>query len=229
MIVETTRGATIVGAGELSDAILAQALDWAPVLVAADGGADSALKYGRMPDSVIGDLDSLSPAARAAVPSSRIHHLAEQETTDFDKCLRSVRAPLVLAVGFTGARLDHGLAALAGLVRHGARADAGPVLMLGPEDVTFLCPPHLVLDIGLGTRVSLFPFGPVRAQSRGLRWPLDGLDFAPWDRIGTSNEASDHKVEISVRGPMLAILPRDCLAAAVSALAPGVRQPVRGG
>ena len=205
------------------------ALARAPVLIAADGGADHAIALGHMPDSVIGDIDSLSPAARAAIPAGRIHRIPEQETTDFDKCLRSVRAPLVLAVGFTGARLDHGLAAMAGLVRHGAPAGGGPVLLIGPEDVAFLCPPALSLDLSPGTRVSLFPFGPVTARSRGLRWPLDGLDFAPWGRIGTSNISDGPRVEIAAEGPMLVILPLDCLDRAISALAPPGTRPAPGG
>ena len=224
---ETVESVTIIGGGELSDGLLRLALGWAPVLVAADGGAARALEMGRMPAAVFGDFDSLPPDSAARIPADRLHRIAEQETTDFDKCLRSVRAPLVLAVGFTGARMDHGLAAFASVVRHG-QAGGGPVVILGPEDLAFLCPPALALDLEPGTRVSLFPFGPATAEGTGLVWPTGGLAFAPWDRIGTSNAATG-PVALRVAGPMLAILPLDCLAAVVRALAPGVRPPFPGG
>ena len=223
-LLETAEGVTIIGGGEFRADLLEQALALAPVLVAADGGADRALEMGHMPVAVIGDFDSLSPESRAGIPADRLHRIAEQETTDFDKCLRSVRAPLVVAVGFTGARVDHGLAALTALVRH----RGGPVVLLGPEDVTFLCPPALTLDLTPGTRVSLFPFGPATADGTGLRWPPDGIGFAPWDRIGTSNEALG-PVALRVAGPMLAILPRECLPQAVRALVSAARQASRGG
>ena len=38
--------------------------------------------------------------------------IAEQVTTDFEKALYSTRAPVTVALGMTGKRLDHTLAAL---------------------------------------------------------------------------------------------------------------------
>ena len=46
------------------------------------------------------------------------------------------------------------------------------------------------MELPAGTRVSLFPMAPVTGlPSEGLRWPLDGLAFAPDARVGTSNQA----------------------------------------
>jgi thiamine pyrophosphokinase len=39
------------------------------------------------PEAVIGDFDSIRPAARTALPPDRLHPIAEQDTTDFDKAL----------------------------------------------------------------------------------------------------------------------------------------------
>ena len=64
-----------------------------------------------IPDLIIGDLDSL--LQRPVWESmTNVVRLAEQDTTDFEKCLYSVSAPLFLAFGFTGNRLDHTLAAV---------------------------------------------------------------------------------------------------------------------
>jgi len=220
--VQSTRGVTLLGGGEAAAQCLDEALALAPLLVAADCGADRALALGHMPDAVIGDLDSIGAAARAAIAPQRLHLVDEQETTDFDKCLRHVAAPFVLALGFFGGRLDHTLAAMTVLVRHSGR----PVLMLGAEDVVFAAPPALGLDLAPGTRLSLFPMGPVRGRAEGLRWPLEGADFTPAGRIGTSNEALG-TVRLSLEGPMLVLLPRACLGAALDGL--GVPPAVRGG
>lgn len=201
------------------------ALKRAPVLVAADGGADRALAAGQMPEAVIGDFDSVSEAARQAIAPERQHRIAEQETTDFDKALRSVRAPFVLALGFVGARVDHGLAVFATLLRHSGKV----CLVLGPEDVVFLCPADLRLRLEPGDRLSLFPMGPVTGRSEGLRWPIDGLAFAPDGMIGTSNEVSAPEVRVQVDAPrMLAILPRARLDRVISGLLPQWHPP-RGG
>ena len=81
------------------------------------GGRARALAAGIVPQAVIGDLDSISEAGRAAIPPGRLHRVAEQETTDFEKALRHIAAPFVLGVGFAGTRIDHLLAALTTLVR----------------------------------------------------------------------------------------------------------------
>jgi thiamine pyrophosphokinase len=193
------------------------ALARAPVLVAADGGADRALAAGVTPDAVIGDLDSLTAAARAALPPDRLHLVGEQETTDFEKCLTRIRAPYVLGAGFTGGRMDHALAVWNTLVR----VPAPPCLILSQSDVVFAAPLRLELALPPGTRVSLFPMAAVRGVSEGLAWPIAGIDFAPDGRVGTSNRATGPvRLEFDRRG-MLAMLPRACLDAAIGAVAGG--------
>lgn len=216
VIVETSLRVTLLGAGKAQARTLRQALALAPILVAADGAAGRALAMGRMPDAVIGDLDSLDGADLAKIPPERLFRLDEQDATDFDKCLRSIRAPLVLAVGFTGARLDHELAAYAALLPPGRP----PCIILGSDDLAFHAPPSLALDLPRGSRLSLFPLLPVRGESQGLRWPINGLDLRPDGRLGTSNQVTG-PVRLAFDGPgMLVILPRAGLAAAMAGLAP---------
>lgn len=218
LIVESDAGITLIGGAPVAVRALRQALKLAPCLVAADGGADRALAAGVVPRAVIGDFDSISPAAKAAIPPGRLHHLAEQETTDFDKALRSVGAPFVLALGFSGARIDHGLAVFNALVRHADRV----CVVLGAEDLAFLCPPEITLRLRVGDRLSLFPMGPVGGRSDGLRWPVDGIRFAPDGRIGTSNMVSAPEVRLAFDDPrMLVILPRARLQAVLSAAPSG--------
>ncbi|WP_095590550.1 thiamine diphosphokinase [Actibacterium ureilyticum] len=206
---------TILGAAETSASDLEQALTMAPTLIAADGGADFALKHGHMPDLVIGDFDSLSQNARQQLGAQRLLAIAEQDSTDFDKCLSRVRAKLVLGLGFLGTRLDHTLSVLNGLTR----CPGQPCLLIGPHDVAFLCPPELQITLPVGSRLSLFPLGPVRGRSSGLHWPVDGIDFAPDGRIGTSNRVADTDVTLNFDAPrMVVLLPRAAKLAAVSAL-----------
>lgn len=193
----------LVGGAKCSDPVLSQALERAKTIVAADGGAAQVLERGYMPDSVIGDMDSLDPALQAQLPPGVLQPIHEQDSTDFDKALRHIEAPLVIAHGFLGARVDHQLAAFTVLAR---RADRRCVLV-GADDIVMIAPPHLSLDLPMGTRLSLFPMAPVTGRSAGLRWPIDGLGFVPDGRIGTSNEVSG-PVELAFDGPgMLLILP----------------------
>jgi thiamine pyrophosphokinase len=204
---------TLVGAGPVAQHQLAAALALAPEAIAADGGGDVALPGGRRFAAVIGDMDSMRGAA-AGVP---VHTIAEQETTDLEKCLYSVEAPLYLGVGFLGGRLDHELAAMNALVKFSGRA----AVLIGAADVCFLCPPELTLDLPAGTRVSFFPMAPVRGRvSEGLRWSVAGLDLRPDGAIGTSNGALGGPVRVGFDAPrVIAILPEAHLGQVAARLA----------
>lgn len=219
MIVHAKEPVTLIGGARVSRTALRAALALAPRLVAADGGADRALDLGAEPEAVIGDFDSISDAVRARIPPDRLHEIAEQDSHDFDKSLRNISAPLVIGVGFSGERLDHQLAACNTLVRHAAQR----CVLLGSDDLVFLVPPSLVLDLPRKCPVSLFPMGAVEGVSDGLKWPIAGLNFAPDGQVGTSNRTKG-PVHLSMTAPkMLLILPVRQLKTVVSALlaAPG--------
>ncbi len=205
---------TLLGGGELSRATVSEMLTLAPNLVAADGAAAIALALGFTPDRVIGDMDSLDDTTRAALPPEIIQEITEQDSTDFDKALRNIQAPLILGVGFMGARLDHELAAYNALVRHADRK----CILVGEHDICFHVPNKIDLALETGTRLSLFPMAGLRAQARGLKFPVEDMKMSPWGRVGTSNEVAAPQVSLRFDRPgMLVILPRAALGAAIKA------------
>ena len=222
MIVESLDGVTLAGGAPFTARELAWARGFAPVIVAADAGADRLLRLGAEPVAVIGDMDSVSPQAQARL-AGRLFPIPEQETTDFDKALRSIAAPFVLGLGFAGRRADHTLAVLNALLRHPDRR----CFILSGTDVTFLCPRDLALDLPPGTRFSLFPMGRVAGSSQGLRWPIAGLAFAPDASIGTSNVVTGPVRLQFDADKMLAVLPVRYLAAVLRGF--GLRSASRGG
>lgn len=222
-IIQADQAVTLIGAGGVQTPVLQASMALAPYVVAADGGAAAALAAGVMPKAVIGDFDSLTADVKAQISADRLFPVTEQDSTDFDKALRSIAAPLVIAVGFDGDRLDHMLASFNSLLRWPARK----CLMLTPDQVVFLCPPRIRLPLEAGSLVSLFPLGAVHGRSEGLAWPIDGLDFAPDGRIGTSNRAVG-AVELWMEAPaMLIILPRAALEGTVRALLTADAWPAR--
>lgn len=222
-IVESQDGVTLVGGGPVGSRLLAQSMGFAPRLVAADSGADRLLRLGHAPEAVIGDFDSISETARDRL-AGRLHPISEQETTDFDKALRSIAAPFVIGLGFSGARMDHGLAVLNSLTRHPDRR----CLILSANDIAFLAPERLELALPAGSRLSLFPMGQVSGESEGLQWSIAGIAFRPDAMIGTSNIVTGPRVRLSFDAPrMLVILPRAALGAALAGL--GLQRPARAG
>jgi len=210
---------TLLGAGYVIPEVVKQALTKAPILFAADGGAKAALDMGLMPEGVFGDLDSLMPEIQAKLPADRLYRFPDQDSTDFDKCLRSINAPLILATGFTGQRLDHELAAYSSLLRHPEQR----CILLGEVDLCFLAPDTMRIKLPAQTRFSLFPLSQCRVDATGVLWPVNGLEMAPDGTIGTSNETTGEEVTLSVsKRKLLVILPRTHLQAVIEALTGGV-------
>lgn len=191
----------------------------APRLVAADGGADTILAAGLTPESVIGDMDSISDRARAAF-ADQLYPIAEQDSTDFAKALLSTEAPFTLAVGFLGARMDHFLACLSELAR-----TQTCVILLNETDCICIAPPRLRLDVAPGARVSLWPLARTTGRSTGLRWPIDGLVLDPVGRVGTSNQATGPVTLELAGGPMVLILAAEALDTLLEALQLVPRDP----
>ncbi|NVO27076.1 thiamine diphosphokinase [Donghicola sp. C2-DW-16] len=215
-IVSSDDPIAVIGGGETHTVDVAWARGYADLLVAADGGADRALDLGWMPDAVIGDFDSVSATARSEIGPDRLFPISEQDSTDFDKCLRSIEAPLILGLGFTGRRIDHTVAAFSTLC---LRPDKRCIL-LSSEEVIFVAPRHLVLELSEGMAFSLYPMALVAGRSQGLVWPVDGITMQPDGRVGTSNRVDQGgRVELWYDAPkMLVMLPRDAADAAVAGL-----------
>ena len=199
------RSITLVGGGPVDPHRLKQALSLAPTLVAADGGADHVHRLGHRVSRIVGDLDSLTNLQFWRDQGAEVVRIAEQDSTDFEKCLYGTEANLYLGVGFLGRRLDHSLACLRTLAAYPDKR----VILVGDGDLVFLCPRKFTINLQAGTRVSIFPMGRVTAgPSKGLRWPLDGLVMEPFGQIGTSNEATGGVVEMRFEADYaLVILP----------------------
>ncbi|NNJ67374.1 MAG: thiamine diphosphokinase [Boseongicola sp.] len=212
--VQSQQGVTLIGGAEPSAQSLEEALKFAPVLVAADGGADRALAQGEVPVAIIGDLDSVSEAAMARVGVDKVFEVYDQNRTDFEKSLAAIEAPFVIAVGFANGRIDHTLAVMSALVQ----SAGAPVVVLGEEDIVFAAPLEMSLDLEVGSRFSLFPMADIRGRSEGLEWPLDPHAFTPMGRIGTSNRVTG-PVRTAFDAPgMLVITPRAALGSVIASL-----------
>ena len=226
-IIQQTDPVVLVGGGQATPEDLHKALNYGTICVAADGGAVLAIAADVNLTAVIGDFDSIPDAVKSQIPHTCLHHFAEQDSTDFDKALSRITAPVVIGVGFTGGRLDHQLAVFHGLMRFADR----PCVLLGETEIMLLAPPDISLPTQEGDVVSLFPLAPVGGTSTGLKWPIDGLAFETGRFVGTSNVATG-PCRITMQGAgMLMILPRRLIQPVVASLshADHVRWPVRAG
>ena len=98
----TFRRALVICNGEPpSRTLLRAAARQCDLVVAADGGANTAVASGILPHVVIGDLDSIRVATRRALRTALILRVDRQDNTDLEKALdflafRGVRQIVIL-------------------------------------------------------------------------------------------------------------------------------------
>jgi thiamine pyrophosphokinase len=209
----------IVGGGTVDHDLLRDLYVSGGHLLGADSGADEIVAAGLMPEAIIGDFDSLNNPV-GWLGRTQLMQITEQDTTDFEKALYSTSAPVTVALGMTGKRLDHTLAALDAMARYGRdRA----IILVDEGDIAVVLTGSFSFEVAEGERVSVHPLAAVRfRRSFGLKYPLDGLKLAPGERTGTSNEAVDGNFTIEPeprsKAPWLLILDRRYLFGVAAAL-----------
>jgi len=207
----------IVGGGSVEPVLLRELAARKVVLIAADGGADSIDAAGLTPKAIIGDLDSVTDL-EGWEKRTQVLHIPEQITTDFQKALYSTSAPVTLALGMTGKRLDHTLAALSALQEV---AQKRHVILVDEVDIALAVSGPFAFEAKPKERISVHPFVPiVFERTEGLVYPMNDLLLDPAGRLGTSNEGTGGRVEIVPRDetPWLLILGRERLWDLVAAL-----------
>ncbi len=192
--------AVVIANGEAPSRQLMESL-MAPetALIAADGGSRHALALGFVPDWIVGDLDSVDDAIRAAVPPERFRRIARLDTTDLEKAIDfalGLGALEIDIVGAGGGRSDHALANLSVLTRHRGRA------RITVHDELFAI--GLVegierIEAPEGTVVSIVALGECTGvTTTGMRWDLDEFTL-PFGPRGIHNEISRSPATVSVR------------------------------
>jgi thiamine pyrophosphokinase len=199
----------IVGGGEVRLEDIQELYASGGRLVGADAGADAIVAAGLKPELIVGDFDSIREPL-SWLGKTRLMQIPEQETTDFEKALYSTNAPVTVALGMTGGRFDHTLAALDAVTRH---APKRVVILVDEHDIAVGLVDNFSFAVEPGERVSIHPLVPITFwRSQGLEYPLDGLTLAPGVRTGTSNRAVTGPFTIvpeeGMHAPYLLILER---------------------
>lgn len=182
-----------------------------PFIVAADGGARTALAFGLEPDVVIGDHDSL--------PAETVHQLQlkgitietyprDKDATDgqlaIERALRPEPCELLLLGFLGGPRLDQAVANVLLL-----QAVDVPAVLLDERNECVLVRPGAEHTWRPEPReiVSLLPMASDVAGVRtaGLRWALSGEPLRFGDTRGVSNEPVADQASVSIQSGLLLV------------------------
>ncbi len=178
-------------------------------LIAADGGARHLLKLGRLPDILIGDLDSLTLEEVQNMEEQGVR--IQRYPTDKDW------TDLELAIGFA---VESGFSVIRLVAALGGRIDQilGNLFLLTQEKFEKL---DVALDDGQecvriirhelhltakpGDRISLVPIDEkvTQVNTQGLRWPLHNDTLYRHSTRGISNELLKNQATITIGSGLL--------------------------
>lgn len=212
-IVSSPNPLCLIGGASVDKNDISAVLHHVEAFVGVDGGANHLDEANIYPAAVIGDLDSLSEHARALF-ADVLHHVPEQSTTDFEKALTRVASPLILALGFTGGRMDHMMSVLNVMVRFAERA----IVLLDKDELCFVAPSgKTAFPAAKGTRIAVMPLSPATVTVSGLQWSFEDKLMTPAGFTSPSNAALGGEVAITTDGPVFVTLPRTLLETALIA------------
>ena len=191
----------------------------ADFIICCDGALKKFMKYStsifgeeRLPDLVIGDMDTL-PASWQKKYQDIIIKESEQEHNDQTKAVRwalnniSDIAELYI-LGSTGGRADHTIGNLSLLMEYTRMFELGDIVVqaITDEGTIFAVNDTIEFDCGTGRSVSIFsPDSSLNIKSAGLEYQTDGVVFDNWWKA-TLNKASQDNVRLEFNHPSMALI-----------------------
>ena len=169
----------------------------------------------RLPDLVIGDMDTL-PQSMQKKYADIIIKENEQEHNDQTKAVRWALGNLdgieaIHILGATGGRTDHTIGNVSLLMEYTRMFDLGEISieMVSDNGTIFPINDTIEFECGPGRSVSIFsPDNSLKIHSDGLAWPLDHVVFDNWWKA-TLNKASHDTVKLSFSHKSIALVVLD--------------------
>jgi thiamine pyrophosphokinase len=206
--------AIVLAGGDPVDAHLATDLPAGALVIAADGGLALAEPLGLHADLLVGDLDSVDPALRAAAEAAGTRvdrHPVDKDATDLELALGAATAAgaeRITVVGGAGGRADHELANWLVLASHDH--DGCTVRAWSAAARTDVVRPGrpLQLEAPLGALVSLLPVhgAAIGVTTSGLRYPLEGETLLPGSSRGVSNRVTAPRATVDLTDGVLLVV-----------------------
>ena len=170
----------------------------------------------KLPDRVIGDMDSLSKRMKSKF-SDIIVQIDEQEHNDQTKAFRWVMENLanissISILGATGEREDHTIGNISLLMEYSRtyNLEAKDIeLRMITDHATIIAATDTVeMDCGAGRQISIFsPDNSLRIKSEGLQWKTDEVVFDNWWKATLNRAVSDSiRLEFSHRSIALIMM-----------------------
>lgn len=189
----------IIGAAPVCEETIKELLPQQFYLICADGGFDTAQKFGLHSNLVVGDFDSAKNVPNENENVIRLP--VEKDETDMlyavKQAMQKGYRNLILLGGLGGERFDHSIAnlcVLSYIANHGGNA-----VMADRQTRAFVITEGKITFTDLKDQIlSVFPFGTLSCTVTytGLQYPLIRETIFLDDALGVSNKIIEDKAEI---------------------------------
>ncbi len=177
-------------------------------LVCADGGANSARKMNLIPDLIVGDLDSITPATKKFFSDkSELIQLKRQNDTDVEKCIKTVKKrgySEAILCGVTGDRLDHTFCNLGIVIKF-----SNDIRLKIVAENSVLVPYQGKVELKTipGETISIYGFdSKTKIISHGLKYKLNNIPLPFGEKESTSNVALSDKIKLEINGGIIFLI-----------------------
>lgn len=175
-------------------------------LLAADGGANTALNAAVMPDMVIGDLDSLTPQNAKKIDKDKLFKISRQDNTDLEKALdfaAYIKPQICTILCATGGRLDFTLGNFSSVFKY---IDKFKIVFAAPDWRIYPINKTTVFNTKAGATVSLIPMGFAGGITlSGLKYPLRNADLQT-GQTAVSNIAKKDSFKVTLKQGNLLVM-----------------------
>jgi thiamine pyrophosphokinase len=180
------------------------------LIICADGGTRHALALGLIPQTIIGDMDSLPEGFEPLTFKGEfIQVSADKNETDLELALNHAlyfHPPAIVIIAALGGRLDQTLGNIS-LITDPKLSTFDLRLADGVEEIV-LCRDQARVKGGRGDTVSLIPWGGEVSgvETENLKWPLRSETLYPYKTRGISNEMLGEEASVKIKSGLLLIV-----------------------
>ena len=185
----------------------------ADVRIAADSGAEALLNRGILPDLVVGDFDSLDPAAKERLIAEGVPlvtYPTRKDRTDLHIAIHAASERGAASITFLGLlggpRTDHGLAGMLLLARDEFAhldlrvIDGHAEIHVARDEVTLRGRPGEYVSL---VSLALTTHG---VTTHGLEYPLVSATLTFGDSLGVSNVLEHYEARVSLESGLLLVV-----------------------
>lgn len=178
-------------------------------LIAADGASNKLIDRGIIPNFIIGDLDSIEKKHLAN--KYNILQIADQNTTDFEKCLSKMEEKNFfpcLVLGISGGEVDHAIYNLNCFMRHAKEQELIFLDIDENHKMKYGVPVFERYEISeqKGKTISLLPFPEATVSTNGLKWELTASNLSVTTIASVRNVVQSKLATINVHSGSLLLV-----------------------